>query len=92
MLESLTASLQEVAAALGRKPDWLRRNWRKLEASGFPSPLPGSGWRWPRRAVELWIASSGRAPSVAPVNDNAAGADLVALHRAELAARYQQEA
>lgn len=63
-----TAGIDEVAAALGRTPDWLRRNWLKLaRAYGFPRKHP-TGWTWPRAALRAWLA--GVEPEPAPANDN----------------------
>lgn len=89
MLADKTIPLAEVAAALGRSEDWLMRNWLRLhQRDGFPRRLP-AGWVWPRRLVEAWIDAGGAAPQPAPTaNDNAAGADLVALQRAALHQRY----
>lgn len=96
MLTDCTAPLHEVAAALGRKPGWLRRSWRKLVAErGFPRPLPGSSFVWSRKLVELWIATGGLAGPTRPANDDdppppatdpAAG--LIAAQRRNLAERY----
>jgi len=55
-----TATLEEVAAALGRRPSWLKRHWIKLSREeGFPRRL-STGWVWPRRAVEAWLRAGGR--------------------------------
>jgi hypothetical protein len=71
LLADETAQLDEVAAALGRTPEWLRRHWLKLHLDeGFPRKHP-SGWTWPRAAVAAWLRAPG-APAL-PVNDNRAG-------------------
>lgn len=92
MLSNETASLQEVAEALGRDPDWLRRNWLKIhQRFGFPRKS-ALGWVWPRRLVEAFLASPQRASVQlhdAPANENeVAAVDPVAAARAAAAARY----
>lgn len=71
-LANETATLSEVAAALGRTEGWLRRNWAKLAAEqGFPRKLP-AGPVWPRQLVEMWCRSGGVIEQAAPsANDNA---------------------
>lgn len=56
-----TILLAELAALLGRPGPkgeaWLMRNHRRLAAElGLPARLP-TGWAWPRRLIEIWIAS-----------------------------------
>jgi hypothetical protein len=83
-----TAGLDEVAAAIGRSADWLRRNWLKLhEAENFPRKIP-AGWVWPRRAVEVWLRSAGQivAPPL-PANDDGSTDEIEAAARA-LRQRY----
>ena len=92
MLSNETASLHEVAAALGRDPDWLRRNWLKIHKRfGFPRKS-ALGWVWPRRLVEAFLASPQRDAVTlhdAPANGNDATAiDPVEAARAAAAARY----
>ena len=89
MLASETASLEEVAAALGRKPGWLMRNWLKLHVDkGFPRKIP-TGWVWPRRMVEVWLRSGGAiAPLPMPANQNGADDDVVSRASEALRARY----
>ena len=90
MLSDLTADLDEVARALGRRPDWLKRNWLKLHREqGFPRKIP-AGDVWPRGAVEVWLRSAGAVelPPL-PANQNGdAGGDLVARAAAALLERY----
>ncbi|YBV97552.1 hypothetical protein M1D80_11930 [Phyllobacteriaceae bacterium JZ32] len=87
MLENETADIDEVAAAIGRKPQWLKRNWLKMHNNeGFPRPLPGSDWRWPRRMVELWLIAGGVVAKAA--NSNHVGADLITLQRQAHHERY----
>lgn len=83
-----TASLGEVASALGRTEDWLRRRWLKLHLeTGFPRKHP-SGWTWPRAAVQAWLRSGGAsAAQPAASNDNPA-LDHDAAYRAMLDAHY----
>lgn len=96
-LSDHTASLEEVAAALGVRPAWLRRHHRRLaEEGGFPRRLAGPGWVWPRRLVAAWLAAGGHAASGAPAgapsaaNDDGPGRGgrLVAAQRDVLARRY----
>ncbi|TGP93819.1 MULTISPECIES: hypothetical protein [unclassified Mesorhizobium] len=89
MLSNETAGLEEVAAALGRKPSWLKRRWLRLHLEqGFPRKI-STGDVWPRRAVEVWLRSGGVvAPQPLPANQNEGAADLVANAAAALRARY----
>ncbi len=81
-----TYSLDELAAVLGRTPGYLRSGGRKrLEARGFPPPLPGLGLLWSRAAVDGWIAANGHmtaTPAGATDPDHSAAA------RAALEAAY----
>lgn len=87
MLSDETAGLEEVAAALGRKPEWLRRNWLKLhQQEGFPRKI-AAGWVWPRRSVLSWLRSGGFVQPVA-ANQNAAEFDPVMAAAASLMERY----
>src|SRR5690606_25216796 len=91
-LSDETAGLSEVAAALGREPEWLKRHWMRLaERHGFPRRHP-SGWTWPRAAVAAWLRAGG--VTAAPgehANDNVT-TDLEAAYRAALSERYGGEA
>jgi predicted DNA-binding transcriptional regulator AlpA len=81
------AGLDEVAAALGRSPVWLQRNWLKLhQTQNFPRKIP-TGWVWPRRAVEVWLRSAGQVARPLPANDDGAG-DPVEAAAAALKQRY----
>lgn len=88
MLTNETATLAEVASALGRPEGWLRRKWLQLHlAEGFPRKL-SCGWVWPRRQVEAWLRAGGAMPVVLePANDDAPANVLVAMSEA-LSARY----
>lgn len=93
MLANETATLAEVAQALGRSESWLRRNWLRIHVEdGFPRKLP-TGPVWPRQLVEAWCRSGGFAPPPAPAsaNDNLLS-DPKAAYRASLSQRYGVEA
>lgn len=89
MLSSETAGLDEVAEAIGKTPAWLKRHWLAYHRrTGFPRKLPDC-WRWPRKAVESWLRTGGAGePPPLPANQNAAGADPVALATAYLLEKY----
>jgi hypothetical protein len=88
-LSDETATLEEVAAALGRKPQWLKRRWLALHLEkGFPRKL-STGDVWPRRQVEVWLRSGGvLVPQPVPANQNAGGVDLVAQAAEALRLQY----
>lgn len=87
MLSKETADIQEVANATGKSPTWLKRNWLKFnEEHGFPRPIPGGGWMWPRRAVELWLIAGG--VIMRSANSNEPGVDLISLQRQAHHERY----
>lgn len=79
-MENEICTIEDVASALGRKPDYVRNNWRRLNRDhNFPRPLPGSDYaRWSRQAFLAWVASGGR--SIEPDG----GEDLVARARAAI--------
>ena len=86
MLSNETVGLDELAAALGRTPGWLRRNWLKLHLEqNFPRKIP-AGLVWPRRAVESWLRSGGQSLPL-PANQNGA-ADYVDAYAEALKQRY----
>ncbi|MER2536904.1 MAG: hypothetical protein ABTQ31_17260 [Rhizobiaceae bacterium] len=89
MLNSETASIAEVASALGRSEGWLRRHWLRLhQRDGFPRKI-SAGWVWPRRAVEVWLRSGGAAaPLPVPANDIAGAFDPIAAANQALRGRY----
>lgn len=95
-MRSLSAdavSIDEVAAALGRNENWLRRNWLKIyEEHGFPRKHP-TGWTWPRGAVAAWLASGGFAPRMLEAaNDVLPMTDPEAAYMAQLSRAYGVEA
>lgn len=85
-----TAPLDEVAQAIGRTPEWLKRHWLALHRrSGFPRKISGGGFVWPRRAVAAWLRAGGAEPAtIAPANQNDAAGDLVAAAAKSLDQRY----
>lgn len=94
MLADDTAPLSEIAAALKRSEDWLRRNWRRLrDESGFPLPIYGMRDVWPREAVKLWLRAGGHiAKREMPAGNDNAPEGLVSMQNAALRERYQAEA
>ncbi len=84
-LSSHTVSIGDVAAAMGREEEWLRRNWRRLQRThGFPRKIPGAA-RFPRAAVETWLTRGGAVPPVPEAaNLNQPGGDPVAAYAARL--------
>lgn len=100
-LAALTVSIDDVAAAIGKTVDQLKRDHRRLTRDhGFPRPLPGANWRWPRKLVEIWIDAGGCDPEPAikivvanddmPTDDAGIGR-IVAGQHANLARRYGGE-
>ncbi len=86
LLSDETAGLDEVATALKRSPEWLRRNWLKLHTEqNFPRKI-SAGWIWPRRAVESWLRSGGMTLPL-PANQNDGG-DMIDAAAAALKHRY----
>lgn len=85
--------IDEVAAALGRKAEWLQRNWLKIHLKhGFPRRHP-TGWTWPRGAVAAWLAAGGFAPRrLEPANDHLPAADPEAAYMAALERHYRHGA
>ena len=76
-----------MAAAIGKSPAWLKRNWLSFhQREGFPRRIP-AGDVWPRRAVEVWLRTAGL--SAPPLADNQnAGGDPVSAAAAALRNRY----
>jgi predicted DNA-binding transcriptional regulator AlpA len=84
-LQDDVCQIDEVAAALGRSPAWLRRNWVRIaNEDGFPRRHP-TGWTWPRAAVAAWLRGASSLPASA--NDNGAG-DVSAAYEAALNQAY----
>jgi len=55
MLSEKLVKLPELAAALDRSEDWIKRNWLRLHMErGMPRKLT-VGWSWPRGALERWL-------------------------------------
>lgn len=88
-----TITLDELAAAIGRPPEWLKRKWLDIHVRhGFPRKI-ALGWVWPRRLVEAWLAAGGAAAIPAPANENLPPLDPPAVDpieaaRQAAAARY----
>ncbi|NDV87071.1 hypothetical protein GTW51_10190 [Aurantimonas aggregata] len=94
--------VDELAEALGISVERLKASaWRMHAKAGFPPRLPGCGWRWSRRAVEVWIDATGVPASDEQREELTGGADNSALRpnaapmlrlvdgqRASLEARY----
>jgi hypothetical protein len=54
-LSDKLVKLAEVAQALDRSEDWVKRNWLKLHLEkGMPRKLT-VGWSWPRATLERWL-------------------------------------
>lgn len=88
MLLDDVAGLDEVAAALGRSPAWLRRNWLRIhQEDGFPRKHP-TGWTWPRTAVSAWLRGPGRPAAAANDNPFNPADDADAAWRTALDDRY----
>lgn len=87
MLSNETATLEEVAAALGKSAVWLKRNWLRIhQDEGFPRKI-SIGWVWPRRQVEAWLRTGGLQPVLVAANDDAPQNALIAMSEA-LSDRY----
>jgi hypothetical protein len=56
----LVVSREQVCELLGRSPSWFcGQRRKKLEAAGFPLPLPGMA-SWSVLAIEEWLMANGR--------------------------------
>jgi hypothetical protein len=77
-MTALAWTAHQVADALGLTVAQFRGRRARLEAAGFPPPLPGLQDRWSIRAVEAWAASE-----VPQGGADAAEAELI--RRAQLA-------
>lgn len=59
-----TVTTAQVAAKFGRTVKWLYRRRARLEAEGFPKPLPGTSNRlWAADAVDDWFVGTGAPPA-----------------------------
>lgn len=67
MLSEKLVKLPELAAALDRSEDWIKRNWlRQHLEHGMPRKL-AIGWSWPRAAMERWLEEgAGGMPRMEP--------------------------
>lgn len=80
-LSEKTVDIDELAAALRRSPDYIRRNWLKMHRQhGMPRKNP-TGWIWPRGAMEAWLEGA-EAAEVTNLSS------LVANQNRKLAERY----
>jgi len=74
---------------LGRSATWLKQHHRDLNRENcFPLPIPGSQWRFPRRALELWLIAGGAIKRLEGANANSPQTSLIEMHRRELNKRY----
>ncbi len=80
-LSDRVVGIDELAAALGRKPEYIVRNWLKMHRKlGMPRKNPG-GWIWPRGAMEAWLDG-------AELREVQQFSELVANQNRKLAERY----
>jgi hypothetical protein len=77
-MSGLAWTAHQVADALGLTVAQFRGRRARLEAAGFPPPLPGLQDRWSIVAVEAWAAQ--QVP-----RDQADAAELELIRRAQLA-------
>lgn len=93
-LSEKLVKLGELATALDRTEDWIKRNWLKLHLEkGMPRKI-AVGWAWPRGALERWLEEGADgvpreqppAPAESPVGAVLAG--IVANQNADLRERY----
>lgn len=85
-IQNPPVTLDELAAALGRDREYIKRNWKKLhQKHGLPLKL-SLGWLWPRSATEAWMIGYNEEE---PTPDAPAPiAAIAANQNAALAARY----
>lgn len=58
-LADRVVGISELALALGRSEQWIKRQWLNLHMEeGMPRKLP-TNWVWPRKAMENWIEQQG---------------------------------
>lgn len=94
MLSEKLVKVPELAAALDRSEDWIKRNWLRLHMEqGMPRKLT-VGWSWPRGALERWleegaggtprqeIPSADPRPTIAPLDV------VIANQNSKLRAKY----
>jgi predicted DNA-binding transcriptional regulator AlpA len=89
-------TLRELTALLGYKDrDSFRLHRRRIEAQGFPAPLPGSTHplKWSRAQVDAWLENP--RPAQKKVAEQKPGApapiDELSAARARIRARLGQE-
>lgn len=93
MLSEKLVKLPELAAALDRSEDWIKRNWLRQHLEfGMPRKL-AIGWSWPRAALERWLEEgAGGLPRVEPQpgkpRDVASLQMVIANQNAHLRAKY----
>lgn len=63
-------SAQEVAALLHRQMNWFYKHRRRLEALGFPRPVPGMGRRWDPVAIRHWLDKQAGLAPASPAGDD----------------------
>lgn len=79
-LQDETVAIDEIAQAMGRTAEWLKKNWRRLHKNkNFPHMLPGTQGLWSRPAVRDWMVNSGELP-VPPSADTVIAGARAALH------------
>ncbi|MGN8170465.1 hypothetical protein [Agrobacterium sp. 22117] len=88
--------LPEMAGALQRSEDWVRRHWLRLhQEHGMPRKC-SVGWQWPRKAMEAWLDAGGITTTQEdetedqppPTSGGSSHLRLVANQNRDLAARY----
>lgn len=94
MLSEKLVKLPELAAALDRSEDWIKRNWLRLHMeNGMPRKL-SVGWSWPRAALERWLEEgAGGTPRIEPTpqpqaNEIAPLRLVIAGQNARMRAKY----
>ncbi|MFK0330883.1 hypothetical protein ACIQUB_07145 [Rhizobium sp. NPDC090275] len=88
-LQDRLVKIDELAQALGRKEDWIKRNWLRMhQKDGMPRKVP-SAWAWPRKAMEAWLEGA-IAPQAAEAPEPPAMplAVIAANENARLRAKY----
>lgn len=79
-MTSRLLTVREVCRLLRRSSGWFYDNRAKLEAEGFPKPVPVVG-RYHAEAIEAWMKRSGGVPVDRAANDDPIMADRQALDR-----------